>query len=394
MGADALYGGAGNDTLIGGGGTNFLDGGPGADHLDGTGGISWAGYADATVGVTVNLLNPSLNTGDAAGDSYVDIHRIQGSSFADTLTADNAGDVIYGEGGDDIITGGAGADTLYGGPGNDTLIGGGGTNFLDGGPGADHLDGTGGISWASYRDATVGVTVNLLNPALNTGDAAGDSYVDIHRIQGSNFSDTLTADNAGDVIQGFGGNDVITGGTGNDILIGGAGNDNITGGGGADTLTGGTGNATFVYQVIGDSTPTASDTITDFHTGDRIDVSAIDANTGLAGLQHFSISTTPGAGHIVIAYMASVNITVVRLYDNASGVMDGRILLAGDHALTAADFILTPGGGASHTPAPSTAGFVAAMASSSHAAGAMTLADHARQFSSPILVSPRLSQLF
>jgi hypothetical protein len=69
----------------------------------------------------------------------------------------------------------AGNDTLRGRSGDDMLVGGAGVNYLDGGAGADHLVGTGGTSYASYTDATVGVTVNLKTLA-NAGDAAGDTY--------------------------------------------------------------------------------------------------------------------------------------------------------------------------------------------------------------------------
>ena len=57
---------------------------------------------------------------------------------------------------------------------------------------------------------------------------------------------------------------------GSDILVGGAGNDVLTGLGGEDLLTGGAGNDTFVLTDA-----LAADTITDYASGDAIDLSAL-----------------------------------------------------------------------------------------------------------------------
>ena len=246
---------------------------------------------------------------------------VRGISTNNTITGGTGADNIYGIG--------SGTNRLNGGAGDDNLVGGSGTNYLDGGPGADTLNGWFGVSYASYADAKAGVTVNLLNPALNTGDAAGDIYLHITRVIGSSFNDTIIGDNGGDVIQGGTGNDVLTGGTGK------------------DTITGGTGDATFVYKAITDSTPKAADTIKDWHTGDIIDLTAVDANTAVAGVQAFHFGATTGhTGDIVVAFDSAHNRTVVSLYDNATGTPDGAIYLTGNHALTAADFKLTSGGAA------------------------------------------------
>ena len=128
-GDDLLSGLGGDDQLNGGGGVNSLDGGLGADKLDGTGGLSTADYHDADQGQTIDLLNPSLNAGDAAaGDTYIAIHRVLGSSHNDKVSGDNQGDVLNGGAGDNSIVGGARADALVGGLGADTLTGGGGAD--------------------------------------------------------------------------------------------------------------------------------------------------------------------------------------------------------------------------------------------------------------------------
>jgi len=294
---------------------------------------------------------------------------VRGVSTSNTITGGSGDDTIYAIG--------AGTNTVRGEAGNDVLVGGSGVSYLDGGPGADTLNGWFGVSYASYRDAKAGVVADLVAPWLNTGDAAGDTYLDIHRLMGSNDSDTLVGDNSGDVIEGYGGNDILTGGAGHDVIVGGTGNDIITGGGGADTLTGGTGDATFVYTAITDSAVKTPDTIKDFHAGDLIDVSAIDADTATPGQQSFHFGATPGhTGDIVVTYDAVHNRTLIDLYDNSSGKPDGLIYLTGNHTLTAADFVLTVGGAAARPSSP-VAGFTAAMASIGPGAAALARGDPA-----------------
>jgi Ca2+-binding RTX toxin-like protein len=294
QGTNRIYGKAGDDTLVGGSGVNYLDGGAGGDNLNGWFSVNtYASYADAPatggLGVTVNLLKAWLNTGDAAGDVYLNIHKVQGSAYADAITGDNAGDFLLGGAGGDTITGGAGVDHLYGQAGNDTLIAGAGISYLDGGAGADVLVGSAGhASYASYYDATAAVTVNLLTPGANAGDAAGDSYANIRDVLGSNFGDTITGDNTGDVLMGGAGDDSITGGSRNDVLIGGAG---------VDTLTGGLGADQFRYCALSE----IGDKITDFTSAqaDKIAVSAAAFGGGLVAgplsASHFAIDAPNAA---------------------------------------------------------------------------------------------------
>ncbi|MGF9757383.1 hypothetical protein AAII07_19475 [Microvirga sp. 0TCS3.31] len=93
----------------------------------------------------------------------------------------------------------------------------------------------------SYRTASAGVTASLLNAALNTGDASGDSYTSIEALDGSSFSDTLTGNHANNVLGGREGNDALFAEAGSDTLYGGDGSDNLVGGLGADRLDGGAG---------------------------------------------------------------------------------------------------------------------------------------------------------
>jgi len=70
------------------------------------------------------------------------------------------------------------------------------------------------------------VIASLTNAAINTGDAAGDTYFFIEGLAGSAFDDTL---------EGTSGRNTLEGGAGNDRLIGHGGSDDFDGGAGNDT---------------------------------------------------------------------------------------------------------------------------------------------------------------
>lgn len=82
------------------------------------------------------------------------------------------------------------------------------------------------------------------------------------------------------------------GNSGDDILTGKVGNNSLTGAAGSDLLTGGSGADQFVYTAVGDSGVGSSnhDSITNFHgwAGDRLNLSAIDANGLITGDQYFT----------------------------------------------------------------------------------------------------------
>jgi len=388
-GDDILNGDAGNDDFFGGAGSDTFNGGEGADRVL---------YSNATSGVVANFINPSLNMGEAAGDTYNSIESITGSNFDDVITSGNDNNDLIGLGGDDVLIGARGRDRLFGGEGNDrllgglgnddlhgqggadtyviqsgagsdrifgyevgvdviqyvggpgeiadltieqigantritsvvgvltlmgidattvtaadfafinpladptgvtvttdlttgddnftgdenddvvngldgndvilggigddTLNGGGGDDFLTGGLGADILDGGAGIDRVLYSAASTGVTINLLDTSLNTGEAAGDSYISIEVFSLSNDADIITGDNDANQILGLGGNDILNGLGGNDILFGGSEDDRLTGGDGNDLLRGGDGEDTFIFGVN-----SGNDTISDFEDG-------------------------------------------------------------------------------------------------------------------------------
>ena len=126
--ADNVDGGDGDDSLSAGDGDDVLIGGGGVDHLDGGAGADAASYISSSTAVVASLLAPASNTGDAAGDAYVSIERLVGSSFDDVLTGNGAANSLAGADGADTLNGGDGDDTLDGGVGNDALDGGAGVD--------------------------------------------------------------------------------------------------------------------------------------------------------------------------------------------------------------------------------------------------------------------------
>jgi Ca2+-binding RTX toxin-like protein len=201
-GSDRIYGNAGDDTLYGGVGADMLFGGLGADLIDGGTGGDFASYALATSAVRASLIAVSTGTtaGEAAGDRYVAIEHLEGSAFAD------------------VLTGNAAANTLRGLAGNDTFYGGAGADYLVGGDGLDLV---------SYLKATQAVIADLTAVTTGTaaGEAAGDRFSLVERLQGSNFADRLSGDAAANTIWGQSGNDQLAGRAGNDVLVGGVGDD-------------------------------------------------------------------------------------------------------------------------------------------------------------------------
>jgi Ca2+-binding RTX toxin-like protein len=206
---------------------------------------NWIDYENDphTGGIVIDLLNSSLNTGDATGDTYLTITEqaitaTQNNTVEVSLTGSNWDDSLYGTDGANKILGDPLAGVNYSADGDDTVHGRGGNDWLEGVGGADIL----------YGDA-------------------GD--------------DTLLGGDGADQLYGGDGNDVLNGGDGiggisADILDGGNGDDVLTGGLGADVLYGGAGADTFVYTNLVESMGFGYDIIHDFTSGgDHLDLSAM-----------------------------------------------------------------------------------------------------------------------
>ncbi|APG95020.1 M10 family metallopeptidase C-terminal domain-containing protein [Sinorhizobium americanum] len=131
------------------------------------------------------------------------------------------------------------------------------------------------------------------------GGSAGDAITGnqaANKLYGYAGNDTMNGDLGNDLLYGGIGSDKLYGSSGNDALVGEAGNDALYGGTGADRLYGGAGADTFSFRTLAESTAasTGRDTIYDFlaSQSDRIDLSAIDANTTTTGDQTFAFVGT------------------------------------------------------------------------------------------------------
>ncbi|MGL4962774.1 MAG: calcium-binding protein [Inquilinus sp.] len=390
----------GPNVLIGGAGDDLLSSGAGADRFDGGGGFDNVALG-GSMGVTVDLATGTGHGGDAEGDIYISIEGLSGTNFADRIIGGAGSHDLWGVDGNDVLStsegrvfGGFGDDVLIvssritrcvGGPGidqvnfqidpdgavidlldndpyedtfidienvygsgsNDRFYGDGGRNILEavggddvldgrggsdvlrGGAGADQLNGGGGegSDTVSYYLSSIGVTVDLATGTGHGGEAEGDTLTGFEILSGSQGDDSLTGDTLANTLQGWNGSDVLTGGGGKDMLFGGAGADR------------------FVFTTIGDSVTGANaDRITDFShaQGDRIDLSAIDADTGVAGDQAFTFIGNALYSGIAgeLRYHSDGVVTTVAGDINGDKVSDFHIQLTGAIGVVAGDFVL------------------------------------------------------
>ena len=153
-------------------------------------------------------------------------------------------------------------------------------------------------------------------------------------------------------LDGGGGNDklvgkvaqfTLLGGGGQDRLVGGKQGDSLDGGRGRDVLIGGAGADSFLFTDLADSRLGKADLIDDFshEAGDRIDLTGIDADTGLDGDQAFFLGGsvfTLAAGELIQSVNGDGD-TVLRGDVNGDGLADFELLLTGGPVLTGGDFL-------------------------------------------------------
>ena len=343
--ATTATGNAGNNVLIGNTAVNTLTGGDGNDTLDGMGGIDTmiggkgddvytVGSAGETIteaaGEGIDLINSSVSWTLGANIEKLSLLG---------LSAINA----TGNSLDNVLTGNIGVNTLTGNDGNDILDGGRGNDKLIGGAGNDTY----------YVGESGDVVTELANGGTDTVITTYDGYILASEVENltinalSNSSIDVTGNSVANIITGNSGWNILDGADGNDTLIGGAGADTLIGGEGVDIMTGGADFDTFTFKALTDSgTAVGSrDSITDFSTGELINLTAIDANSVTSLDQEFSFGAGAdnvyGAGELQVSI--SGNVATVSLYVDANAVADMVFtvtMASGTTTLSASDFVL------------------------------------------------------
>jgi Ca2+-binding RTX toxin-like protein len=228
-----------------------------------------------------------------------------GGGQADVVYGDAGADRIFGEAGNDLITAGAGDDAVFGGAGDDLIVAelGDGNDVYFG----DDSDGGTGVDTLDMSAATTSVTVNLGSGPLSNGTA----------------SSSLT------------GNDTIWG---IENVNTGSGNDTITASNAANVMNGGAGNDTYRFTS---ASAADGDTILGFEPGDRVDLTAIDANVGTAADQSFTLVTGAftAAGQLAVTFetRADGDFTVIQGNIDGNADADFTVEIAGHQNLTNAN---------------------------------------------------------
>src|SRR5436190_1712066 len=229
--------------------------------------ISLATYNGNMAALAANAVVGRLT--DNVGIAYgAIIENAVGGSGNDLLIGNNVDNILRANGGDDGLNGGAGNDTLDGGTGADNMIGGTGNDLY-------------------YIDVTGDSVVELAGEGNDTV-SSGISYA-----LGDNVENLILTGSAANGT-GNGLDNVLQGNGLANHLDGGAGADRLIGGDGTDWLTGGAGGDIFVAEidalkVDSKNGPLSLDLILDFKKGeDKIDLSGIDAKSGVEGHQAFT----------------------------------------------------------------------------------------------------------
>ncbi|MBN2816260.1 MAG: hypothetical protein JXQ67_06215 [Campylobacterales bacterium] len=331
-GDDSLFGELGEDTLIGGLGTNVLDGGDDLDSVDYSF-ISDAGGVNVDLGTqsasSVGLSETLLNIERVVGSRFADTIRgdsganiLEGAAGADTLEGMLGDDTLVGDDGDDLLDGSEGADTLYGGTGKDSLMGGDGNDELYGelgddtlfyDLGDDTLDGGLGVDTMDFRDFVGGVVASIYQGDVTVSNNTGNDVIsNMEILSGSAEADTFTGGSDDNTLLGNDGDDTLRGNEGNDYLVGGEGADRLQGGADIDTLEGGNGDD----LLLGESGADKLDGGSGIDTADYSDEGAI--------------RTTLNEGNYVAVNVSGGDSDQIRNIENIKGSNTGDDSIQGD----------------------------------------------------------------
>ncbi len=156
----------------------------------------------------------------------------------------------------------------------------------------------GRIETTTYSDingdgifAKMSKSYGTVNPVIANSSSLISGSDNDDQWRGNNSDDHYDSGHGNDILSGGYGNDELNdsdgddrlnGDNGSDDLFGGDGDDVLSGGAGSDDLYGGLGNDSFKYTNVFESGLTLStrDNIHDFTSGDKLDLSAIDAKSG------------------------------------------------------------------------------------------------------------------
>jgi Ca2+-binding RTX toxin-like protein len=313
-GNDQLNGGLGNDTMIGGLGNDKY-------YLNVTGDVVTEGADEGT---------DTMFVSGPAGSNWTMADNVENLKIQGLVAQNAAGNEL-----DNVMTGNGQANALSGGDGNDTLNGGRGADTMTGGLGDDtfYVDNVGDVVNENPGEGTDLVNATITYTLL-------DDFENLN-LMGSNAING-TGNGLANLITGGAGANVLFGLGGNDTISGGAGNDTIIGGSGADVINGGTGTDTFKFTAIGDSGTAgpAMDSIVNFQSGEKIDLSAIDADAGTAGDQAFVLDTngTAAAGEVLVSVSGSTATVSVYLNDGDT-TADMRFTVTLAAGVTSADML-------------------------------------------------------
>jgi Ca2+-binding RTX toxin-like protein len=196
----------------------------------------------------------------------------------------------------------------------------------------------GTVSEVSY-DLKSGGGANL--SLIGAGHVNGYGNASANILSANRGNNTLDGREGNDSLYGGDGNDILYGAAGTDTLEGGSGSDRLIGGAGKDTLRGGAGADVFAFSAGDTGTGSAGrDQILDFShaEGDRIDLSAIDANSGKAGDQAFTfIGSKAFSG---IAGQVALHGAFLEGDVNGDRIADFQIDMGAVTSLTTSDFML------------------------------------------------------